>query len=155
MDVYAKSLSLALFLFLALSFLSQFEEPISDDNALVIIASLRVLVESPDQETRSWEKLWFLIGDSRLFIVTWSLSYATLVVGNPSGSTNGQRTPVSRLYGNRFFECAHVCTAAIFPKNFYREPVRPVNRTLARSHPGGHFLATPVWVILKPPLFPS
>lgn len=75
----------------------------------MITASLCILAELPGQETRSWEKLRFLIGDSRLFIVTWSLSYATLAVGNPSGSTNGQRTPVSGLYGNRFFECTHGC----------------------------------------------
>lgn len=80
-----------------------------------------------------------------------ALSCATLVVGNPSGSTNGQRTPVSALWEPVF----RMRAAAIFPENFYREPVRPVNRACSRARPGGHFLATPVWVILKPPSFPA
>jgi len=104
--------------------------------------------------THSWESLRFLAGNSRLFIVTWPF----LTQPSPRATLQGRPTvsePPFRHYGNRFFECAR--TAATFPENFYREPVRPVNRTCVQvvtSWPPqfGSFLKPPFLPLASPSL---
>lgn len=97
------------------------------DVIAVIVSCLQIDPRSSAKTSRG-KASGFLAGGSRLFIRD-----LTLFLTQPSPwATLQDRPTVSeppfRHYGNRFFECARV-TAAIFPENFYRGPVRPVDRT--------------------------
>lgn len=89
-------------------------------------------------KTHSWESRRFLLASSRLFIVT--LSYATLAAGNPSGSTNGQRTPVSVLWEPVFRMRVRLqFFRRIFIANPFDRSTKRVSRWSLPDHPSlGH-----------------
>lgn len=92
----------------------------------------------------------FLAGNSRLFIVTWRPFLRNPRGGQPLQGRPTVSEPPFRLCGNRFF--ARGCN---FPGQFLsrtRSTGQP-NSLACAQRPGGHFLATPVWVILKSPPF--
>lgn len=120
----------------------------------MITASLCILAELPGQETRSWEKLRFLIGDSRLFIVTLVPFLRNPRRGQPFGVDQRSANPRFGALWEPVFRMR--ARLQFFRRIFIANPFdRSTERSLARSRPGGHFLATPVWVILKPLSFSS